>query len=294
MMQADPRLPANADSSSGVPGSSAPDGGIPDGNRGCGARLRKAREAAGLTQADVAERLKMPVRVVQSLEAEDWSRLGAPVFVRGQLRSYSRLLGLTTAPMVAASGVAPVEPPILKPRTYTPPMQRMAEQMARRLVYIVLTAAIAVPVWLATRPHLGIVVHDAAPLDAPANLGSGAAAEPVNHDGSLAHSDPSPLVASLAPMPARAAMVPAFSLQLTGDSWVQITAPDGHALEQSLLHAGEQRSYAAGEIAHVVIGNATAARVQRDGRVVDLAPYSHSNVARFTVSSDGSLVPAVD
>jgi cytoskeleton protein RodZ len=43
-----------------------------------------------------------------------------------------------------------------------------------------------------------------------------------------------------------------------------------------------------------VIGNATAARVQRDGRVVDLAPYSHSNVARFTVSSDGSLVPAVD
>jgi cytoskeleton protein RodZ len=293
MMQADPRLPANARSSSGVPGGGAPDGDIPDGNRGCGARLRKAREAAGLTQADVAERLKMPVRVVQSLEAEDWSRLGAPVFVRGQLRSYSRLLGLTTAPMVAASGVAPVEPPILKPRTYTPPMQRMAEQMARRLVYIVLTAAIAVPVWLATRPHLGIVVHDAAPLDVPASMGS-ADAGSANQNGSLAHSDPSPLVASLAPMPTRAAMVPAFSLQLTGDSWVQITGPDGHALEESLLHAGEQRSYAAGEIARVVIGNATAARVQRNGHVVDLAPYSHSNVARFTVSSDGSLVPAVD
>jgi cytoskeleton protein RodZ len=290
MMQADPRLPANADSNSGVPGGG---GGIPDGSRGCGARLRMAREAAGLTQADVAERLKMPVRVVQSLEAEDWSRLGAPVFVRGQLRSYSRLLGLTTAPMVAASGVAPVEPPILKPRTFTPPMQRMAEQMARRLVYIVLTAAIAVPVWLATRPHLGIVVHDAAPLDVPASMGSVDAAS-ATQDGTVAHSDPSPLVASLAPMPARAAMVPAFSLQLTGDSWVQITAPDGHVLEESLLHAGEQRSYAAGEIAHVVIGNATAARVQRDGRVVDLAPYSHSNVARFTVSSDGSLVPAVD
>ena len=77
-----------------------PDGHMPDGDRGCGARLRKAREAAGLTQADVASRLKMPVRVVDSLESEDWSRLGAPVFVRGQLRSYSRLLGLMTAPMV--------------------------------------------------------------------------------------------------------------------------------------------------------------------------------------------------
>ena len=64
-----------------------PEGHMPDGDRGCGARLRKAREAAGLTQADVASRLKMPVRVVDSLESEDWSRLGAPVFVRGQLRS---------------------------------------------------------------------------------------------------------------------------------------------------------------------------------------------------------------
>ena len=140
---------------------------VPEGDRGCGRRLRQAREAAGLSQADVAARLKMPVRVVNSLEEEDWSRLGAPVFVCGQLRSYSRLLGLTTAPMVPAAGVATVEPPVLTPRTYTPPMRRFAEQAARRLVYIVITAAIAVPVWLATRPHLGTVAHDAAPLDVP-------------------------------------------------------------------------------------------------------------------------------
>ena len=70
MMQANPKLARNADL----------DSGIPDGSRGCGARLRKTREAAGLTEADVAMRLKMPVRVVQSLEAEDWSRLGAPVY----------------------------------------------------------------------------------------------------------------------------------------------------------------------------------------------------------------------
>ena len=85
MMPANSRLPNPAE-------------GLPDGSWGCGARLRKAREAAGLSEADVADRLKMPVRVVRSLESEDWSRLGAPVFVRGQLRSYSRLLGLTTQP----------------------------------------------------------------------------------------------------------------------------------------------------------------------------------------------------
>ena len=89
------------------------DGIAPDGSRGCGSRLRKAREAAGMTQEDVAGRLKMPLRVVQSLENEDWDRLGAPVFVRGQLRSYSRLLGLATSTTLEASGVAPIEPPAL-------------------------------------------------------------------------------------------------------------------------------------------------------------------------------------
>lgn len=259
-----------------------------DGSRGCGARLRKAREAAGLTETDVAARLKMPVRVVQSLEAEDWSRLGAPVFVRGQLRSYSRLLGLTTAPMVAASGVAPIEPPTLVPRSYTPPMQRLAEQLARRLIYIVLTAAIAVPVWMATRPHLGIVAHDAAPLDLPAGVGASTAGSV------MARTEPSPLVASLTPLPTGAMAAPTLSLQLAADSWVQIIAPDGHALEQSVLHAGEQRSYAPGQVARVVIGNAAAAKVWREGVIQDLAQYQRSNVARFTVSSDGSLAPVAD
>jgi cytoskeleton protein RodZ len=280
MTQASPKLTRKADL----------DSGIPDGSRGCGARLRKTREAAGLTEADVAMRLKMPVRVVQSLEAEDWSRLGAPVFVRGQLRSYSRLLGLTTAPMVAASGVAPVEPPVLVPRTYTPPMQRLAEQLARRLIYIVLTAAIAVPVWLATRPHLGVVVHDVAPLDIPANVGA------ANNSGAdaVTRAEPSPLVASLTPLPASAAAAPALSLLLVGDSWVQITAPDGRLLEGSLLHAGDQRSYAAGGVAQIVLGNGAAVKVKHYGQIQSLTPYLRSNVARFTVSSDGSLAPAAD
>ena len=281
MMQADSRLPADNLAQCAAP----------DGSRGCGVRLRKAREAAGLTEADVAERLKMPVRVVRSLEAEDWSRLGAPVFVRGQLRSYSRLLGLTTAPMVAASGVAPIEPPVLVPRTFTPPMQRLAEQVARRLVYIVLTAAIAVPVWLATRPHLGNVAHDAAPLDVPANVGaSGRKPQPV--DSSPA--DPSPLVASLAPLPPHAGAMPTLSLQFDGDSWIQVTAPDGRKLEESLLHAGDERAYDAGDVGRIVIGNAGVVRVRNGGQDVDLARYSRSNVARFTVSSGGSLEPIAD
>ena len=256
------------------------------GRHGAGEQLREARQAAGLSQADVAARLRMPLRVVQSLEAEDWSRLGAPVFVRGQLRSYSKLLGLTIEPVVEAAGVEPVRPPTLTPRTYVAPWQRFAEQAARRFVYIVMTVAIAIPVWLATRPHLDIVAHEAAPLDAPAanTARTPALAEP-------AAVDPHPLVASLAPLPARA---PALSLRFSGDSWVEVMGGDGRILEQALLHAGDRRNYDAGEVAAVVLGNASAVEVRQQGRKADIGPFLRANVARFTVSSDGSLAPAVD
>lgn len=258
-------------------------------DRGCGQRLRAAREAAGLSVSEVAERLKMPVRVVESLEAEDWSRLGAPVFIRGQLRSYARLLGLPTESVHVASGVAPIEPTRLAPRTYTPPMRRFAEQAARRMVYVVITAAIAVPVWLATRPHLALPEQSAS-LDIPA------ATQPRREQPSespAAKPQPTPVVASLTPVPQRAMpAAPDLALRLREDSWVEVIAPDGSTLEAALLRQGEERSYAPGQVGRIVLGNAGAVEVSRRGVVQDLSPYLRANVARFTVSSDGSLAPA--
>ncbi|MFT3896172.1 MAG: DUF4115 domain-containing protein [Thermomonas sp.] len=257
--------------------------GIPEGVAGCGRRLREAREAAGLSLADVGERLRMPVRVVESLEREDWSRLGAPVFVRGQLRSYSRLLGLTTEPIVAASGVAPVAPADLHPRTYTPPLQRLFEQASRRFVYVVLTAAIVVPVWLATRPHLAQVARQTAPLDVSVPQSTHAANEAAQT-----------MVASLTPLPAPQPASALLSLSLDAQSWVQVVGVDGRVIESGMLAAGQQREYPAGTVARMVIGNASAARLRVGGELQDLAAFQRANVARFTVSSGGRLQPAAD
>jgi cytoskeleton protein RodZ len=268
---------------------------VSDVDRGCGARLRKAREAAGLRLEDVASRLKMPVRVVESLENEDWDRLGAPVFVRGQLRSYSRLLGLETTTTLEASGLAPIEPPKLVSRSYTPRLQRLMEAGTRRLIYIVLTAVIAVPVWLATKPHLNTTAAapDVQPLDAPIALGANPA--PGQDNAPAKPLESPPVVASLAPtMAPRPSAVPTIALRFNGDSWVQVIAGDGRTIEQGLLPAGTTRSYAAGEVARIVVGNADAVSVERAGRELDLAPFRRANVARFTVSSDGSLAPVAN
>ena len=267
-----------------------PDYDSTDPNQGCGKRLRSMREAAGLSVQDVAARLKMPVRVVESLEAEDWSRLGAPVFIRGQLRSYARLLGLATDVVHVSSGVAPVSPVELVPRTYVPRMRIIAEQSARRLVYVVITAAIVLPVWLATRPHLAPQDTVSGSLDVSVGMGSGATADEAPA--------PTPLVASMAPVAQRQAPPPAvqppaaLELRVSGDSWVELATPDGGVLEQTLMHKGDVRRFAPGEVGGVVLGNAGAVEVRRNGEAQDLSPYLRANVARFTVSSDGSLAPA--
>ena len=75
---------------------------------------------------------------------------------------------------------------------------------------------------------------------------------------------------------------------------MQIFAPDGSKLEQGLLPEGERRSYGEGEVGRLVLGNSSAVEVRQDGRPVDLEPFSRANVARFTLSSDGSLAPVAD
>ncbi|MCY3639629.1 MAG: helix-turn-helix domain-containing protein [Gammaproteobacteria bacterium] len=61
---------------------------------GPGAALQAAREARELSVPQVADQLKLSSAAVTALEANDWDRLPAPVFVRGYIRAYARLMAL--------------------------------------------------------------------------------------------------------------------------------------------------------------------------------------------------------
>ena len=278
---------------------------IPGDAQGCGARLREARVAAGLDRQAVAVRLRMPLHVVEAIEDGRWEVIGAGVFVRGKLRSYAGLVGVDIEPLLE-NGVAATSPTRLVSHEHTPRYQRWMESAGRRAVYVVITAAIVVPVWLATRSHFQDVAPTTASLDAvppgtdaqampagglpPAVAGNGAGHGAATPAGSEANA---PYVASLAPSLARTATSDtALVLEFSGESWLQVTGRDGNTLEQGLVQAGDRRSFEAGQVGRVVLGNAAVARVQHAGGIVDLTPYLRANVARFAVSSDGSVSAA--
>jgi cytoskeleton protein RodZ len=168
------------------------------------------------------------------------------------------------------------------------------ESVARRAVYVVITAAIAVPVWVATQSHIDegdsrtTASLDVVPSDATTASRDGQASQ----QQATARTQAAPYVASLTPLPRNNAN--GLTLRMTGDSWVQVIGTDGDTLEKGLLKSGEERTFRNGQVARVVLGNASAVEVQQAGSTVDMTPYKRANVARFAVSSDGSLAPVAD
>ncbi len=62
--------------------------------RHLGATLKTAREANGLTVADIADKLHLKQSFVHALESGDYHVIGSMVYVKGYLRIYLRLLQL--------------------------------------------------------------------------------------------------------------------------------------------------------------------------------------------------------
>ena len=59
-----------------------------------GAWLQREREKAGRTIESAAKDLHLETWVIQAIEKDKFSAIGAPVFIKGRLRQYAGLLGV--------------------------------------------------------------------------------------------------------------------------------------------------------------------------------------------------------
>ena len=66
-----------------------------------GQRLRDAREAAGISPREMADRLNWLPTYVAAIEEDRYESMRSPAFVRGYLRAYARALGLNADELVA-------------------------------------------------------------------------------------------------------------------------------------------------------------------------------------------------
>lgn len=62
-----------------------------------GERLRDAREAQGMSLAEIAERTRVPIRHLEGIESSDFSALPSPTYAVGFAKAYARVVGLDEA-----------------------------------------------------------------------------------------------------------------------------------------------------------------------------------------------------
>lgn len=282
-----------------------------------GQQLANAREQRGLGRADVAARLKLPLKLVERLEYDDYTGISDGVFLRGYLSAYARLVGVPEEDAARVAAAHARTAPLVATGTISH-TRYLFERYSGSATYLALTAIIVVPaVWLATHGGIEQNLVRTTPLDPPAHVALaeipvGTAAGTVSPGSATdapadvpadAAEDPPPVVASMAPFPVAPvepkpqAPVPAaasgegahlINLKLAEQSWVEIVAPDGRRLEYGMLAAGSEHAYRSDAQVSVRIGNAQGAEVSVDGHAFDLGPYQRGNVAHFKLLADGS------
>lgn len=84
-----------------------------------------------------------------------------------------------------------------------------------------------------------------------------------------------------------------LELQLSHDSWVEISTRAGKRLAYGLLPAGTRRTLHMSQPLDVLIGDADGARLSLDGKPLPLAGYRHDKVARLHIALEqGRAVPS--
>jgi cytoskeleton protein RodZ len=141
-----------------------------------GARLKAAREAAGLSVDAVAQQLKLAPRQVKALEEDDWQRLPGRTFVRGFTRNYARFVQLdpdTVLSLMPGPDTAPaLERPALaasrRPMGEIP-VDRVAKPSAVRWLLPLLLVLLAIVAVAAYYPLSRSQFHLPAILSPPAD-----------------------------------------------------------------------------------------------------------------------------
>lgn len=158
-----------------------------------GDRLRLAREAAGLSLADVATRTRITQRHLSAIEKSDFSELPGRTYVTGFARAYARAVDLPEAEVGAAVRRELEEDaygarPLYEAYEPTDPARLPTARMTWTLVIIALLLASAYGVWrfLSVEPGEALIAAQNRAADESEAPQSNATVGPANKTGTTA------------------------------------------------------------------------------------------------------------
>ena len=162
-----------------------------------GDRLRLAREAAGLSLADVATRTRITQRHLAAIEKSDFSELPGRTYVTGFARAYARAVDLPEAEIGAAVRQELEDDeygsrPLYEAYEPTDPARLPTARLTWTLVIVTLLLASAYGVWrfLSVEPDEALIAAQNRAADESEAPQSDAAATPATKAGAVAANAP--------------------------------------------------------------------------------------------------------
>lgn len=219
-----------------------------------GERFRAAREARGMSLSDVAQQIRIRSVYLSAIESESWSTIGAPVYIRGFIRTYARFLGLD--PEEAVTALNRTQPPpaqSLPGREVAAPTEPLRASRGSPLLWV---ASVVAVLLIALVTFNELTQRRAGPSSAPVVAGV----------ASVSPSAPIATPTATAPTLAAADGPKSLALVLSAPSWLRVTV-DGSVSMEGTFPAGTSKTFH-GKTALVRVGNAGGVEIYVDGKDV--------------------------
>lgn len=236
-----------------------------------GNALRQAREAKGLSLAQVEEQIKIRSAYLSALEEEDFDQLPGPVYVKGFLKNYAQYLGLDPAQVLSL-----YQPPAAEiTPTTTAMLNEPLEGFSLRRYWPIGAVLLALALLVAAAwayQHYDILALFTRPTATPTSTATPTVTP------APATPTPLPTTATLTPSPTPGASpTPTVSvaglelgIEITGErSWLLVEV-DGERAFAGILEPGATQTWRAEERIYVRSGNAGAVRLTLNGESLGL------------------------
>lgn len=255
---------------------------------GIGARLRSARERSGLTVEQAAQKLHVAPAILESLEAEDFGPLGAPIYVKSYLGRYAELVGESPEALqqLLSSAVVIPEPDLTR-------IPHVKAESGRRFASATIVAVLVVAVVVVSSLWWGVSRwHERLALRAVPNE---AASQPARPPAAGTPQQTVPAVPTVRQAATAARVASSHSVRITltfsAPSWTEVDDAAGRHLYRALAPAATVRAVQGTAPLHVVLGYAPGVALRVNGRVTPITAFVQTDhTASLVITADGRVL----
>jgi cytoskeletal protein RodZ len=206
---------------------------------GVGKKLKAAREKAGLTVQDVAERTRVPARHLTAIEDGRFQDLPALAYSAGFARSYAQAVGLDGAEVAAQYRAEATPDPLPYYDQYEPldparvPSSGLA-WIAAAVGAVIVALLIAFSMGVFSRDGDNVTTVAATPEPAPAPAPIPQTDDQVEDQGGVETQGPQVAASSSANVSGQPVVLTA-----SDDAWIKVYDKGGQTVRMGILKAGE-------------------------------------------------------